>query len=154
NPHATLSSEMRTPLPTGTVTFLFTDIEGSTRLLQKHGDAYGRIRAEHQDIIRRIAASAGGVEVNTAGDSFLLVFREASDAVRSAVDTQLELAGHDWSPAPALRVRMGIHTGEGVSGGDDYVGIDVHRAARIEDAAHGGQIILSDATRALVADRL
>src|SRR5205085_9061256 len=96
----------------------------------------------------------GGVEVNTQGDSFFAVFRDAPAAVRASVAAQRGLAAHEWpSPAP-LRVRMGLHTGEGVRGGDDYVGIDVHRAARIADAAHGGQVLISRSTRALVEHAL
>jgi predicted ATPase/class 3 adenylate cyclase len=137
-------------LPTGTVTFLFTDIEGSTRLLQEFGDRYAVIRDEHAAIVRRATAEGGGVEVSTGGDSFFVAFRSPVGAVRAAVAAQRDLVAHDWSPCSALRVRMGLHTGDGVLGGDDYVGIDVNRAARIADAAHGGQIILSDATRGLV----
>src|SRR5438874_6899225 len=144
----------RPELPTGTVTFLFTDIEGSTRLIQELGDRYPAVLDEHASIIRRAIAGDGGVEVNTQGDSFFAVFRDAPAAVRASVAAQRGLAAHEWpSPAP-LRVRMGLHTGEGVRGGDDYVGIDVHRAARIADAAHGGQVIVSDATRGLVEHAL
>ena len=137
-------------LPTGIVTFLFTDIEGSTRLLNELGDRYGVVRDEHAAIVRRAVAGCRGVEVNTHGDSFFLVFPSPAGAVRCAVAAQRGLADHDWSPAPSVRVRMGLHTGEGILGGDDYVGIDVHRAARVADAAHGGQVILTDATRSLV----
>src|SRR5438477_2678578 len=140
----------RPELPAGTVTFLFTDIEGSTRLIQELGDRYPAALDEHSSIIRRANAGDGGVEVNTQGDSFFAVFRDAPAAVRASVAAQRGLAAHEWpSPAP-LRVRMGLHTGEGVRSGDDYVGIDVHRAARIADAAHGGQVILSDTTMVLV----
>jgi predicted ATPase/class 3 adenylate cyclase len=141
-------------LPTGTVTFLFTDIEGSTRLLQELGDRYAKVRDEHAAIIRRAVAECGGVEVSTHGDSFFLVFRAPAGAVEAAVAAQRGLTAHDWSPDPPIRVRMGLHTGEGVRGGDDYVGIDVNRAARIAGAAHGGQIIVSGATRGLVEHAL
>ncbi|TML00430.1 MAG: adenylate/guanylate cyclase domain-containing protein [Actinobacteria bacterium] len=137
-------------LPTGTVTFLFTDIEGSTRLLQELGDRYVLVQDEHAAIVRQATAEAGGVQVSTEGDSFFLVFPNPAGAVRAAVAAQRGLATHDWSPGPRVRVRMGLHTGEGVRGGDNYVGIDVNRAARIAAAAHGGQVILSDATRGLV----
>jgi predicted ATPase/class 3 adenylate cyclase len=139
-----------TDLPTGTVTFLFTDIEGSTGLLQILGDRYAAVQDEHAAIVRRAVSEDGGVEVSTHGDAFFVAFRSPVGAVRAAVAAQRGLASHDWSPGPPMRVRMGIHTGEGALGGDDYVGIDVHRAARIADAAHGGQVILSDATRGLV----
>src|SRR6266511_3349864 len=137
-------------LPTGTVTFLFTDIEGSTRLLQELGERYGAVLDEHAAIVRRAAAEGGGVHVSTEGDSFFLAFRSPVGAVRAAVAAQRGLATHDWSAGPPVRVRMGLHTGEAVPGGDNYVGIDVNRAARIADAAHGGQVILSEATRGLV----
>ncbi|HZA79980.1 MAG TPA: adenylate/guanylate cyclase domain-containing protein, partial [Actinomycetes bacterium] len=137
-------------LPTGTVTFLFTDIEGSTRLLQELGDRYAAVRDEHAAIVRRAVAEAGGVEVSTEGDSFFVAFASPLAAVRAAVAAQQGLAGHDWPPGPPVRVRMGLHTGDGVLGGDNYVGLDVNRAARIAAAAHGGQVIVSGATRALV----
>ncbi|MGH2546844.1 MAG: adenylate/guanylate cyclase domain-containing protein, partial [Actinomycetota bacterium] len=137
-------------LPTGTVTFLFTDIKGSTRLLQELGEGYARVRDEHAAIIRRALEAEGGRELSTAGDSFFVVFRTPGQAVRAAVAAQRDLHGHRWPAGAAPRVRMGVHTGEGVRGGEDYVGIDVNRAARIADAAHGDQVILSAATRALV----
>jgi predicted ATPase/class 3 adenylate cyclase len=143
-----------TDLPTGTVTFLFTDIEGSTGLLQALGDRYAAVLDEHAAILRRALAEHGGVEVSTHGDAFFAVFTSPAAAVRAAVAAQRALAAHDWSPAPPVRVRIGVHTGEGTLGGDDYVGIDVHRAARIADAAHGGQVIVSDATRGLVQHAL
>ncbi len=143
-----------TDLPTGTVTFLFTDIEGSTRLLQALGDRYAAVQDEHAAIVRQALAEGDGVEVSTHGDAFFVAFRSPVGAVRAAVAAQQGLASHDWSPSPPVRVRMGLHTGQGTLGGDDYVGIDVHRAARIADAAHGGQVILSDATRALVQHAL
>ena len=143
-----------TDLPTGTVTFLFTDIEGSTGLLQALGDGYAAVLDEHAAIIRRAVADGGGVEVSTHGDAVFAAFASPAGAVRAAVAAQRGLAAHDWSPGPAVRVRMGIHTGEGALGGDDYVGIDVHRAARIAEAAHGGQVIVSEATRGLVEHAL
>jgi predicted ATPase/class 3 adenylate cyclase len=143
-----------TDLPTGTVTFLFTDVEGSTGLLQTLGDRYAAVLDEHAAIIRRAVSEGGGVEVSTHGDAFFVVFPSPAGAVRAAVAAQRRLASHDWSPGPPMRVRMGVHTGEGILGGDDYVGIDVHRAARIADAAHGGQVIVSDAARGLVQHAL
>jgi predicted ATPase/class 3 adenylate cyclase len=137
-------------LPTGTVTFLFTDIEGSTRLLQELGDRYAGVRDEHAAIVRRAVAQAGGVEVSTEGDSFFVAFASPQAAVRAAVAAQRGLAAHEWPPGRPVRVRMGLHTGEGVLGGDNYVGLDVNRAARIAAAGHGGQVIVSDATRGLV----
>jgi predicted ATPase/class 3 adenylate cyclase len=139
-------------LPTGTVTFLFTDIEGSTELLQELGrDGFVRQLDRHAEIVRTAVAEEGGVEVLTEGDSFFVAFPRASGAIRAAVETQRALAAHPWPDGNAIRVRMGLHTGEGVPAGDNYVGIDVNRAARIAAAGHGGQIIISEATRVLVA---
>jgi predicted ATPase/class 3 adenylate cyclase len=137
-------------LPTGTVTFLFTDIEGSTRLLQELGDRYVAVRDDHAGIVRRAIAEGGGVEVSTGGDSFFVAFPSPTGAVLAAVIAQRGLANHDWSHGSPVRVRMGLHTGDGVLSGGDYVGMDVNRAARIADAAHGGQVIVSEATRGLV----
>jgi predicted ATPase/class 3 adenylate cyclase len=141
-------------LPTGTVTFLFTDIEGSTRLIQKLGEHFLAVLGEHAEIVRGALSEFGGVEVNTEGDSFFVAFRSPVDAVSAAVTTQRGLAAHDWPTEAVVRVRMGVHTGEGVLGGNDYVGIDVNRAARISAAAHGGQVLISDATRGLVEHAL
>jgi class 3 adenylate cyclase len=137
-------------LPTGTVSFLFTDIEGSTRLLQDLGDRYGAVRDEHAAILRRAIRDGDGVEVSTEGDSFFAAFASPAAAVGAAVAAQRGLAGHDWPAGFPVRVRMGLHTGEGTLGGDNYSGIDVNRAARVAGAAHGGQVIVSDATRVLV----
>src|SRR5439155_7661141 len=108
-----------TGLPTGTVRFLFTDIEGSTRLLQEIGDRYAAVRDQHAAILRRAIAAGGGVEVSTAGDSFFAVFRAPVGAVEAAVAAQRDLATHDWPHGSPVRVRMGLHTGEGVLGTDD-----------------------------------
>jgi predicted ATPase/class 3 adenylate cyclase len=143
-------SDDRPRLPTGTVTFLFTDIEGSTRLLQDLGDRYGAVRDEHAAILRRAIRDGGGVEVSTQGDSFFAAFASPVGAVRAAVAAQRGLAGHRWPGGFPVRVRMGLHTGEGALGGDNYSGIDVNRAARVAAAASGGQVIVSDATRVLV----
>src|SRR6266496_1097150 len=120
-------------LPAGTVTFLFTDIEGSTRLLQELGDGYAALLQEHHAIVRRAIAEGGGLEVSTEGDAFFAVFPNAAGAVRAAVEVQRSLAAHEW-PQP-LKVRIGLHTGEGAPSSGDYVGIDVNRAARIAGAA-------------------
>lgn len=141
-------------LPTGTVTFLFTDIEGSTSLVQELGDEYGALLAEHCRIVRDAIDSAGGTEISTEGDSFFAVFPSASEAVRATVAAQQGLAAADWPGDASVRVRMGLHTGEGKLGGDSYIGIDVHRAARIAAAGHGGQVLLSTATRSLVEPSL
>src|SRR6266550_53036 len=141
-------------LPTGTVTFLFTDIEGSTQLLRDLGDGYASVWKQHQLIIREALAAAGGAEVGTEGDSFFAAFSSAPGALRAAVAAQRDLATHAWPAGSTVRVRMGLHTGDGVLSGSDYVGMDVHRAARIASAAHGGQLIVSEATRALIEHSL
>jgi predicted ATPase/class 3 adenylate cyclase len=146
--------EIMAELPTGTVTFLFTDIEGSTRLLQALGEGYRVAQDRHTEIVRAAIREHQGHEIRTEGDSFFVVFRTPGEAVQAAVAAQRGLARHDWPHGSELRVRMGLHTGEGVAGGDDYLGIDVNRAARIAASGHGGQILLSDATRALVAASL
>jgi predicted ATPase/class 3 adenylate cyclase len=141
-------------LPTGTVTYLFTDIEGSTRLLQELGESYRRVQDDHTAILRKAIAQGDGVEIRTEGDSFFGVFQSATQGMAGAVAAQRELARHDWPHGRPLRVRMGLHTGEGVLGGDDYLGLDVNRAARIAAAAHGGQVLFSEATRVLVEHSL
>jgi class 3 adenylate cyclase len=141
-------------LPGGTVTFLFTDIEGSTRLLQELGDDYGQVVADHRRLLRDAFQGAGGQEVDTQGDAFFYSFPRARDAVRSAVEGQRALAQHQWPSGAEVRVRMGLHTGEPSVGEEGYVGLDVVRAARICSAGHGGQILLSETTRALVGNDL
>jgi predicted ATPase/class 3 adenylate cyclase len=144
-------------LPTGTVTFLFTDIEGSTRLLQELGhQTYKRMQDDHGKILREAIATGDGVEVRTEGDSFFAVFSTPEQTLHAAVAAQRALAGHEWPGGVALRVRMGLHTGVGElgSGGADYVGVDVNRAARIAAAGHGGQVLLSHATRTLIEHAL
>lgn len=135
---------MRTELPTGVVTLLFTDIEGSTRLLGELRGAYVDALAEHRRIIRDATAAHDGVEVDTQGDSLLIAFDRPSAAVAAATAAQRELA------EGPISVRMGIHTGEPQLTDEGYVGLDVHRGARIGDAGHGGQILLSSATQALL----
>jgi class 3 adenylate cyclase len=140
--------------PGGTITFLFTDIEGSTRLLQELGDDYGQVVADHRLILREVFQKTGGHEVDTQGDAFFYSFTRARDAVLAAVEGQRALAGHTWPRDAAVRVRMGLHTGEPSVGEEGYVGLDVVRAARICSAGHGGQILVSETTRALVGNDL
>jgi predicted ATPase/class 3 adenylate cyclase len=137
-------------LPTGTVTFLFSDIEGSTRLLDRLGDGYREVLEDHQRLLRQAFRAAGGTEVSTEGDSFLVVFTSAPGAIAAAIEAQRALTRHPWPEGVDVRVRMGLHTGEAILGGDNYVGADLHRAARIAAAAHGGQVLLSATARALV----
>ena len=140
---------VRRDLPSGTVTFLFTDVEGSTKLLNELGDAYADVLGEHRRVLRDALARHGGVEVDTQGDAFFVAFGRANDALAAAGDAQKALS------SGRLGVRMGLHTGEPLLTEEGYVGIDVHRAARIAAVGHGGQILISQSTRDLVGgDRL
>ncbi len=141
-------------LPRGTVTFLFTDIENSTRLMQEMGDRYPAAQAAHHEILREAFQSNEGHELRTEGDSFFCVFASAVDACLAAAAAQRSLAGHDWEKGEALRVRIGLHTGEAPLVGNEYIGLDVHQAARVAGAAHGGQVLISDTTRGLVEGKL
>ncbi len=142
-------------LPTGTITFLFSDIVGSTRLVADLGPMVFRdVLEQHNRALRTAFGEHGGVERGTQGDSFLVMFRDAPSALAAAADAQRALAAAAWPDGADVRVRMGVHTGIGTLGGDDYVGLDVHRAARIAAAAHGGQVLVSDATRALAETAL
>jgi class 3 adenylate cyclase len=143
-----------TTLQGGTVTFVFTDIAGSTELLKQLGDRYAEALADHRRIVREAFQARGGEEVDTQGDSFFYCFGRAKDAVAAAVAAQQALASHSWPDGAELRVRMSVHTGEPVVGEEGYVGIDVHRAARICSAGHGGQVLLSATTAALVSGAL
>jgi predicted ATPase/class 3 adenylate cyclase len=139
-------------LPEGEVTMLFTDIEGSTRLAHELGDGWGDVLSEHYRILREVWAVHGGVEVDVEGDAFFVVFRYAGSAVAAAAAAQIALAGHRWPPGGEPRVRIGLHTGAPRVRDGNYWGVDVHYAARLGAAAHGGQVLISAATRALVAD--
>jgi class 3 adenylate cyclase len=141
-------------LPGGTVTFVFTDIEGSTRLLQELGDDFAEVAREHRRIVRDAFGGRGGTEIDTQGDSFFFSFPRARDAVAAAVDAQRALRDHAWPGGADPRVRMGLHTGEPNVGDEGYLGIDVVRAARISAAGHGGQILVSETTWALLGNQL
>lgn len=141
-------------LPRGTVTFLFTDIEGSTRLMQEMGDRYLEAQTAHHAILREAFSSNSGHELRTEGDSFFCVFASAVDACMAAAAAQRALASHDWGGAGAIKIRVGLHTGEAPLVADEYIGLDVHHAARIAAAAYGGQVLISETTRGIVADKL
>jgi class 3 adenylate cyclase len=131
-------------LPTGVVTFLFTDVEGSTKLLHELGDAYAGTLHEHRRLLRESFTTHDGAEVDTQGDAFFVAFARASDAVAAAAGAQVALSGGP------IKVRMGLHTGEPRLTDEGYVGLDVHKGARIAAVGHGGQVLLSGATRALI----
>ena len=139
-------------LPSGTVTFLFTDIEHSTQLLRRLRERYAEILADHQRLLRSAFEDAGGHEIDTQGDSFFFAFRKPKDAVLAAVAAQRALHSHTWPDAAEVRVRIGIHTGEATLTENRYHGLAVHRAARICAAGHGGQILLSQISQSLLED--
>jgi predicted ATPase/class 3 adenylate cyclase len=137
-------------LPTGTVTFFFSDIEGSTRLIRQLGERYPDVLLAHHTIQREALAANGGHELRTEGDSFFIVFKSALEACAGAAAVQKMLSKHAWPDDGQVRVRIGLHTGEATLVGNEYLGLDVHRAARVASAGHGGQVLVSETTRALV----
>jgi DNA-binding NarL/FixJ family response regulator/class 3 adenylate cyclase len=139
-------------LPTGTVTFLLTDIEDSTGLVRKLRGRYADALNEHRQVLREAVEAASGQEIDARGDELFVVFTRASDAAAAALAAQRALAAHTWPEGVEIRVRMGIHTGEPSVGADGYTGLDVHRAARVAAAGHGGQVLVSEATGNLLAD--
>jgi class 3 adenylate cyclase len=141
-------------LPSGTVTFVFSDIEGSTSLLKALGDRYGEVLSTHRRLTRTAFTERGGVEIDTQGDAFFFAFPRARDAVSAAVEAQRQHAAHTWPDGHVVRVRMGLHTGEPALGSEGYLGIDVVRAARLCTVGRGGQVLLSETTRALVGGTL
>ena len=141
-------------LPTGTVTFFFTDIEGSTRLLQQLGDRYAEVLSTHHRLLRTAIQGAQGQVVDTQGDAVFAAFPRARDALLAAIAAQRAVQARPWPDGIAPKVRIGLHTGEPITGETGYVGMDVHRAARIAAAGHGGQILMSDGTHGLVAKDL
>ena len=141
-------------LPTGTVTLLFTDMEGSTRLLQQLGERYAQVLADCRGLLRAAFTQHNGYEVDTQGDAFFVSFARATDAILASVAIQRSLINHPWPAHAAVRVRIGLHTGEPLLTVDGYIGVDVHHAARIMSAGHGGQIVLSQTTRQLVEQHL
>jgi YVTN family beta-propeller protein len=139
-------------MPSGAVTFLFTDIEGSTLLVKQLRDRYPAVLADHQRLLRTAFVAHGGYEVDTQGDSFFVAFASAREALLAAVEGQLALLSHPWPDDVAIKVRMGLHTGQAVAHDGRYTGLAVHRAARIGAAGHGGQILVSQATQTLLED--
>jgi predicted ATPase/class 3 adenylate cyclase len=133
---------------------LFSDVEGSTRLLSRLGDQYGVVLSAQRRLLREAFSRHHGTEMGTEGDSFFLVFASAVEAAAACADAQRALAAYSWPPDASPQVRMGLHTGEPARHEDGYIGMDIHRAARIAASAHGGQIVMSDATRQLTAGRL
>ena len=147
----TVVGDAASAIPTGTVTFLFTDIEGSTRLLERLRQEYADLLADQRRLLRAAFEEWNGFEVDTQGDSFFVAFPRAIDALQCTVAAQRAIAAHHWPQGVQLRVRMALHTGEPIVQRTGYVGMDVHRAARIGAAAHGGQILVSGSTRELLA---
>ena len=141
-----------TALPGGAVTFVFSDIEGSTRLVKALRERYAQVLAEHRRLVRAAVAAHGGHEVDTQGDAFFVAFGGVKQAVLCALEIQRALAAHPWPVGAPVRVRIGVHTGQAVLAGEGYTGLAVHRAARICAAARGGQVLISQATQALVED--
>jgi class 3 adenylate cyclase/ActR/RegA family two-component response regulator len=141
-------------LPTGTVTFLFTDLEGSTGIAHRLGGEWHALLMAHRQLVRAAVAETDGSEIDVRGDEFFVAFEDAAAAAEAAIAAQHALAAHPWPEGAELRARMGMHTGEAIFEDEDYLGVDVHRAARICFAGHGGQILASETTHALLPDAL
>jgi DNA-binding NarL/FixJ family response regulator/class 3 adenylate cyclase len=148
----TLAAVPAHELPTGTVTLLFTDIEGSTALVRALGGRYGSVLTRHRRLVRRAIERAGGHEIDCRADEFFVVFRDARAALDAALEAQRALAAEPWPQDGLVRVRMGLHTGTPTVADDNYLGLDVHRAARICSVAHGGQVLVSAATLAALRE--
>jgi class 3 adenylate cyclase len=141
-------------LPSGTVTFVFSDIEASTALVKRLGDRYGEVLSDHRRLMREALGAHGGVEIDTQGDAFFFAFARARDAVAASVEAQRAHTAHAWPDGVDVRVRMGLHTGEPAVGDEGYHGLDVVRAARLGAAGTGGSVLLSETTRALLGSAL
>jgi class 3 adenylate cyclase/CheY-like chemotaxis protein len=139
-------------LPTGTVTFLFTDLEASTQLAHRLGDRWQEVLVEHRRLVRAAVAEAPGREIDSRGDELFIAFEDAGAGAAAAIEAQRAICDHPWPKSAQLRIRMGMHTGKAIYADEDYLGIEVHRAARICFAGHGGQILLSEATHSLIPD--
>ena len=140
--------------PTGTVTFLFTDVEGSTKLWERYPEAMGATMARHDEILREVMDSSGGYVFKTVGDAFCVAFSSAPYALEAALEAQRALVSEEWEKTVPLRVRMALHTGSADERDGDYFGPPVNRVARLLSAGHGRQILLSSATKELVRDAL
>lgn len=141
-------------LPQGTVTFAFTDIEGSTLLLKQLGEGYADVLAAHRGLLRGSFTAHGGVEIDTQGDAFFFAFVRARDAVAATAEVQLAHVAYAWPHGGEVRMRIGLHTGEPTLGEEGYLGLDVVRAARLCGVGHGGQVLLSETTRALLGSTM
>jgi class 3 adenylate cyclase len=141
-------------LPAGTVTFVFSDIEGSTALMKRFGAGYAELIADHRRLVRETFGRHQGIEIDTQGDSFFFAFARARDAVAAAVELQRTQAEYEWPGGETVRVRIGLHTGEPAVGEEGYLGVDVVRAARLSATGAGGTVLLSETTRALVGSSL
>jgi class 3 adenylate cyclase len=141
-------------LPAGTVTFVFTDLEGSTTLVKDLGDRYGEVLSQHRRIVRETFGREGGSEIDTQGDAFFFAFPRAREAVTACVEVQRAHAAAEWPDHVTVRVRIGLHTGEPAVGEEGYHGLDVVRAARICTVARGGNVLMSETTRALIGSSL
>jgi class 3 adenylate cyclase len=141
-------------LPSGTVTFVFSDIEGSTDLLKRLGERYAELIADHRGIVRETFGRHDGIEIDSQGDSFFFAFARARDAVAAAVEAQRAHTEHGWPEGVVVRVRMGLHTGEPALGEQGYLGVDVVRAARLSAVGGGGNVLLSETTRSLLGSSL
>jgi class 3 adenylate cyclase/CheY-like chemotaxis protein len=139
---------------TGTVTFLVTDIEGSTGLAHRLQERWSEVLVEHRNLIREPANAGGGHEIDCRGDELFVAFEDAAAAARTAIDAQLAFAGQQWPDEEQVRVRIGMHTGEAIFADSDYLGLEVHKAARICFAGHGSQVLLSASTAELLPQEL
>src|SRR5262245_44190187 len=146
--------DMASAAPRGTVTLMFSDIEGSTKLLRRLPDVYAELLSLHHELVREAFGRHSGYEVDMQGDAFFVVFASAGDAVAAATDVQRALSTHEWPGDHESRIRSGRDTGEPGFVDGRYVGLDVHHGARVMAAGHGGQVLVSESTRALLDDRV
>src|SRR4051812_39009494 len=148
------ADRLNSELSGGTLTFVFTDIEGSTRMLLELGNEYGPLLGQHRSLLEAPTTANGGRVMGSEGDALFLAFPDASAGLRAAVDGQRALAAHPWPEGHPIRVRMGMHSGEVQRIGDEFVGLALHQTARITSAGHGGQILVSTTSRDLIGQNL